>query len=295
MKIAINTPNGNIGKPLTNHLLDAGAELILLTRSPDKVKPFAERGAVVHEGNLENEAFVVEATRGADTLFWLTIGDYTVDDLRGYQNKVGRNGAAAVTANKIARVVDLSSIGAQHKSGTGPIAGLYDVEKLLEKTGAHVTHLRPGFFMENFFMQAEPIASQGAVFLPLPGDTRLAMIATADIAKVAAERLLDTSWTGCSVLELVGPKEVTFEQAAKTIGQAVGKEVKHVQVSEDQSRQAMEAMGMSTGVANMMNEMHGAIATGKVAPERPNPKVAPTTIEAFAKDVFRPGFEAMTK
>ena len=249
----------------------------------------------MHEGNLEDEAFVVEATRGADALFWLTIGDYTVDDLRGYQNRLGRNGAAAVTANKIARVVDLSSIGAQHQSGTGPIAGLHDVEKLLEETGAHVTHLRPGFFMENYFMQAEPIASQGSVFLPSPGDTRLAMIATVDIAKVAAERLLDTSWTGRSVLELVGPEEVTFEQAAKTIGEAIGKEVKHVQVSENQSRQGLEAMGLSTGVANLMNEMYGAMVAGKVAPEQPNPRVAPTTIASFAKDVFRPGFEAMTQ
>ncbi len=294
MKIAVNTPNGNIGKPLTKHLLDAGAELILLTRSPDKVKPFAERGAAVHEGNLSDESFVVEATRGADVLFWLTAGDYTVDDLRAHQNMMGRNAAAAITANKIARVVDLSSIGAQHDSGTGPIAGLHDVEKILEKTGAHITHLRPGFFMENYFMYVGPIASEGTVFLPLPGSTRLAMIATADIARHAADRLLDTSWTGRSVIELVGPEEVTFEDAARTIGGAIGKDVKHVQVTEDQSREAIKAMGISTGVANLMNEMHAAFAAGKVVPEGPNPVVATMTLETFAKNVFRPGFEAMT-
>ncbi|MFQ5511428.1 MAG: NmrA family NAD(P)-binding protein [Candidatus Krumholzibacteriia bacterium] len=295
MKIAVNTPNGNIGRPLTTHLLDAGAELILLTRSPQKVAPFAERGAVVREGNLEDEGFVIEATRGADVLFWLTVGDYSVDDLRSYQNLMGRNAAAAVIANKIPRVVDLSSIGAQHKSGTGPIAGLHDVEKLLEKTGAHVTHLRPGFFMENFFAQAAPIASEGAVFLPLPGNTSLAMIATADIARHAAERLLDASWTGRSVIELVGPEEVTFENAARTIGRAIGREVRHVEVSEDQSREAIEAMGMSTGVANLMNEMHGAFAAGKVVPEGPKPVVAATTLDRFAEKVFRPGFKEMTR
>lgn len=47
MKIAINTPNGNIGRSLANHLLDAGQELVLLTRSPEKTKPLADRGATV--------------------------------------------------------------------------------------------------------------------------------------------------------------------------------------------------------------------------------------------------------
>jgi putative NADH-flavin reductase len=43
MKIAINTPTGNIGRTLAANLLDSGEELVLLTRSPEKTKAFAGR------------------------------------------------------------------------------------------------------------------------------------------------------------------------------------------------------------------------------------------------------------
>lgn len=296
MKVVINTPTGKIGKALTERLLETDVDLILLARSPEKVKPFADRGATIAEGNLEDAGFVVRATRGADVLFWVTPADYAADDLRAHYNKLGRIAAGAVTENRIPRVIDLSSMGAQHKDGTGPIAGLHDIEKMLDKTGAHVTHLRPAFFMENFFMQADAIASMGAIYMPVPGSTRLAMIATADIAETAAERVLDSSWTGRSVIELAGPADMTFDGAAQVLGSALRKDVRHVPVSMDQTRGALVGMGVSGGVADSYLEMYAAFAAGAIRPEAPAAlKRTATTFDAFAENVFRPGIQAMTK
>ena len=119
MKIVINTPNGNIGRPLVNQLLDAGQELILLTRSPGKIQPLADRGATVREGDLLDEAFVVQATKDVDVLFWLSPADPRVTDFRGYQDQIAQICTKAVTANKIPRVMTLSSVGAQLSAGTG--------------------------------------------------------------------------------------------------------------------------------------------------------------------------------
>ncbi|UCG53376.1 MAG: NAD(P)H-binding protein [Candidatus Latescibacterota bacterium] len=296
MKVAINTPTGNIGRALTDRLLNSGVDLVLLTRSPDKVREFADRGAAVKVGNLEEAGYVVGATKGVDVLFWLTPPNYSTDDLRSYQNELGDVAVKAVTENKIPRVVDLSSVGAHLRAGTGPIAGLGDVEKKLEKTDAHITHLRPGFFMENYFMAVETIAKDGAVYLPIKGQARMAMIATADIAQAAAERILDTTWTGRSVIELIGPADLTFEGAARTIGSALGREVKHVTTTPDQMRQALTGMGVSSKLADSFLEMYGAFDAGRVAPESPgSARIAKTTLDQFAKDVFRPGFEAMTQ
>ena len=63
MSIVITTPTGHIGSKLAEKLLDAGAEVTLLARNPDKVAGFAARGAKVAQGSLEDEAFVVAATR----------------------------------------------------------------------------------------------------------------------------------------------------------------------------------------------------------------------------------------
>jgi uncharacterized protein YbjT (DUF2867 family) len=296
MKVAVNTPTGHIGRALTGHLLDAGADVVLLTRHPDKVNDFAERGAKVHVGNLEDGDFVARATKGVDVLFWLTPPNMAAEDFRGYQNKMGDIAARVVKENKIPRVVDLSSLGAQHESGTGAIAGLHDVEKKLEQTGAHVTHLRPTFFMENLFMTAETLVKNGAAYFPVRGSARMEMIATRDIAKAAAERILDPSWTGRSVIELLGPAEQTFEGAVKTLGKALGRDVKYVKTTFEQTKDALVAMGIPPKTADVYCEMYRAFDAGLIAPEAPaKAKRTPTTLDAFAAQVFRPGVEAMGK
>ena len=295
MKIAVNTPTGNIGRVVTARLLDAGADVVLLTRNTEKVRQFSDRGAAVFDGNLEDADFVVRATRGVDVLFWLTPSNIAAEDVRGYQRKLGKVVARAVSENKITRVVNLSSIGAHVPTGTGPIAGLYDVEKKIDETGASVTHLRPGFFMENFFMSVESIAGQGAIFLPIQGSARMPMIATADIAEAAAERLLDESWSGRTVIEIIGPDNLSFDGAAKILGKAIGKEIKFMPTSRDQTREAFIGMGVSPSVADSFVEMYGAFDAGTIAPESPKKaRAATTTLGAFAENVFRPGFEAMT-
>jgi len=294
MKVAINTPNGKIGKVLTGLLLDAGADVVLLTRSPEKTKQFADRGAKIHVGDLEDADFVLNATKGADVLFWLTPPKMTSDDSRGYQNKLGDIAARAVAENKIPRVVNLSSIGAHLPSGTGPIVGLRDVERKLDKTGAHVTHIRAGFFMENLFMAAETIARDGAVYMPIRGSAGTAMIATSDIARAAAARILERGWTGRSVIELLGPAEITFEGAARTLGKSLGKEVTFVTTTPEKARQALVGMGIPPKTAELFVEMYTAFDAGKVVPETPKQaRAAATTIGTFAEKVFRPGVEAM--
>lgn len=295
MKIAVNTPTGNIGRVVTDQLLDAGVNVFLLTRSPGKVKQFAERGATVFEGNLDDADFVVRATKGVDSIFWLTPPNVAAEDFRGYQRKLGKIVARAITENKISRVVNLSSLGAHVPTGTGPIAGLYDVEKKIDETGASVTHLRPSFFMENFFMSVESIAGQGSIFLPMQASVRVPMIATRDVAKAAADRLLDKSWSGRSVIELVGPDNLSFDGAAKILGNSIGKDIRFMPTSREQTRDALVGMGVSPSVADVFLEMYGAFDAGTIGPETPRKiQTALTTFDAFAENVFRPGFEAMT-
>ena len=296
MKIAVNTPTGHIGCALTKHLLDARADVVLLTRNPDKAREFAERGAAVHAGSLEDADFVVRATKGVHTLFWLTPPNMGTKDFRGHQSKMADVVVRAVTENNIPRVVNLSSIGAHFSSGTGPIAGLHDVEKKLDRTGAHITHLRAGFFMENLLMAAQTIASDGAVYMPIRGSARMAPIATRDIAKAVAERMLDGGWTGRTVIELVGPAEVTFEGMTATLGRALGNTIKYVATTPDQMRQALTGMGVQAKTAALFVEMYEAFDEGKVVPEFPKQaKTASTSLGTFAEEVYRPTFEAMTK
>jgi uncharacterized protein YbjT (DUF2867 family) len=293
MKVVVNTPTGNIGSALTGHLLESGVDVTVLARNPDKVRVFADSGATVRQGELDNRDFLVDATKGAGVLFWVTPPDYQSTDLRGYQNMLADNGAEAIKANGIRYVIDLSSVGAQHASGTGPIAHLHDVEKKFEKTGANVLHLRPSYFMENFFSVAQGIATDGGVFMTTAADEKMDMISTRDIAREAASLIGDPNWTGSSILELLGPEAVSYGEATEMLGEAIGKELKYVQVSPDQSRSAMIAMGINEHLCEVLHEMFDAFSAGKCVPVTQNQKRTSTTFKQFANEVFRPGFEAM--
>lgn len=290
MKIAINTPNGNIGRALANHLLDAGQELVLLTRSPEKTKPLAERGASVREGTLHDQAFVNRATKGIDTLFWLLPGDYAAADFRGEQKKLGRIGAAAVTENKIPRVMTLSSVGAHLSEGTGPIMGLHDLEGMIDATAAKATHLRPNYFMENFLQSLPTIVSDGMIYLPIPGSTAFPMVATSDIAKVAADRILDDKWDKRTVIELSGPQPVSHDTAAAKIGAALGRDVKHMQVGEADFRGAMSQFGVSKSATDCFLEMYDAFTKGSIVHET-SPRIGTTTFETFVANVLEPALK----
>ena len=139
------------------------------------------------------------------------------------------------------------------------------------------------------------MAGQGAIFLPVQGSARMPMIATADVAKAAADRFLSETWSGRSVIELVGPDNLSFDGAAKILGNAIGKEIRYMATSRDQTHEALIGMGLSPSAADVFLEMYGAFDAGTIAPESPRKtQTAATTMDTFAENVFRPGYEAMT-
>lgn len=290
MKIAVATPAGHIGKVVAEKLLSAGASVVLLARDPSKLKPFTDRGATVAQGSLEEGPYVVEATQGVDALFWLTPPRMDAPHFRGYQNGLAHIAAAAVRKNRIPRVVNLSSIGAQHSAGVGPVSGLHDVERILDQDAQNITHVRPAFFFENFLWQVAPMKAAGSIFMPLPPDARLPMIATRDIAKAVASRLLDATWTGRSVMHLFGPADLTLTEAARIISEGVGRTVAYVQVPREAALKSLREAGASEDVANVMVEMYDGMAKGLLRPETPRTAASTTstTLLQFAREVIRP-------
>ena len=239
MKIVVTTPTGNIGRVVTNELLDAGAEVVLPVRNPQKVKEFTDRGAKATKGTMDDSEFIAESCRGTDALFWLTPPDLGAADYVASYRLMGESAAAAIKESGLSRVVNLSSIGAHLADGTGPIKGLYAVERMLEQAAPNITHVRPAFFFENFLPHVESIKGAGSVFFPVSGSSRIPMIATRDVGVAAAKRLLDTSWSRHSTMGLHGPADLSFDEAAAAISEGLGREVKHVKVDEATVKQAM--------------------------------------------------------
>jgi uncharacterized protein YbjT (DUF2867 family) len=294
MRIAITTPTGNIGRRLTNLLLDEGGhDLVLLARSPDKLKQEQAKEARVVHGELGDAAYVKKATQGAEALFFLCPPNVGASKYRSYTGQIAKVGADAVKANKIKHTVLLSSVGAHLPQGTGPIAGLYDAEKIFAQATQGLTNMRPAWFMENYFWNLDSIKNMNSIFMPVSGDVTLPMIATADIADRAVPLITGQPPSQPKNVSLHGPKDYSLDECAKIIGQGIGKEVQHVQVTPAQAKEAMMGMGASEGAADTMLEMYAAFQAGKITDEvaRAPETTTPTTFETFVKEVLAPALK----
>jgi uncharacterized protein YbjT (DUF2867 family) len=288
MRIAVTTPTGNIGSRVVEALIEAGADLTVLVRDPARLPDEVRARATVQQGTLEDAAFVRRATAGADALFLLIPPAYTTDDWAGFQLGIGRAAADAVRANGIRRVVLLSSGGA-HRDDLYAVSRIGKVERMLEEAAPDVVSLRAGFFMENFLSAVQTIAEHGTIFMSLRPDLSLAMVATRDIGDVAARWLLDTGWSGHHVRGVQGAADLTPSDVAAAFSAVLGREVRYVQVSEEDARQALRAMGASEHVADEYPRLFTAF--NQHAHDR-EPRTAetttPTTIEAWAREVLLP-------
>lgn len=291
MNIAVTAPTGHIGSAVANYLLESGGVRVkLLGRRPEKLRGFINRGAEVGIGTQDDAEYLIRETKGIDALFWLTPPGYGSDNPRAFQNRLGKAAATAIHSNQIPRVVNLSSVGADLESGAGPVSGLHDVERLLNEAAENITHLRPGFFFENLFMQLDTIRKWGRISLPLSGSTRYPMLATRDIGRVAADRLLDASWTGQSIRELHGPIDMSYTEAAEILTGALGRKIVFVRCDREEACQQLISLGMSESAAAEIMEMYEAIESGKMktlVPRSPD-TTTPTTLAEFAHEVLLP-------
>jgi uncharacterized protein YbjT (DUF2867 family) len=279
MPIALTTPTGQIGSNVVRKLLDAGrTDLVLLVRD----------ATTVHEGTQQDAAFVAHATQGADALFWVSPPDPSTDDVFAWYEGLGRAAAGAVQANGIGRVVHVSSEGAHDTDAYGPVSGLGRIERMLDATDAAVRHLRPTFFMENFKAQLGAIQGAGSVFFPVPPTTTTGMIATADIAEVAA-RLLATEWSGREVLGLHGPRDLSYADAAAILADALGRDVTAQQVPPDAVREQMAGMGATPAWQQGFVDLYTSIGSGGYRAEaRTDATTTPTSLEAWSRTTLVP-------
>jgi len=284
--IAVMGASGNIGSKVTEHLLAGGHTVRAIGRSAEKLAGLKARGADVLLGDAADEAFLTRAFTGADGAFTLVPTDLGSPDVRADMERVGTSIAAAIAKSGVRHAVAISSIGGERPSGTGPIAGLHAQEERLKRlTGANVLLLRPGFFFENFLHSLDLIRHQGINGGGAAGRTTLPMIATQDIAAFAARALAARDWRGFQVRELLGQRDLSFDEATRIIGAKIGKpDLAYVQFPYADYSAALQQAGASKSVADAYAEMEKAFDDGivKSIEGRNAANTTPTAFEQFA-------------
>ena len=167
---------------------------------------------------------------------------------------------------KLPHVVLLSSVGAQHADGNGPIKALHYAEHQLAATGAAVTAVRASYFQENWGASLGALA-QGILPTFIAKGLRYAQVATKDIGRTVASALVEGGTPGLTAIELAGPRDYTAEDVAAAISTITGKTIPAVDAPLDAVVPTFTSFGLSTATALLYREMYEGIMNGRVAPE----------------------------
>ena len=215
--ILVTGATGTTGSVLVDDLLARGVEVAAMTRDPARVA--ARPGLTVTTGIVPADAIYLVALAGPAT------PDHDVATLR-----------AAVEAG-VRRVVLLSAIGTPDSGDVpaGRVGSLHrPAERAVRECGLPWTILRPTTFASNMLAWAADIRAGR----PIPnffGEGRQGVVDPADVSAVAAEALTGPGHEG-RTYTITGPELLTFDEQAAQLGDALGVDVRTVDVPLAEAR-----------------------------------------------------------
>ncbi|MFJ8007293.1 NmrA family NAD(P)-binding protein [Streptomyces fagopyri] len=226
---------GQTGRHTTELLLQRGRRVRALVRTVDeRSRRLADLGAEVVVGDVHDLNSLAGATEGIDAAY------FTYPILPGLMDATA-NLAQAAEENGVNAIVNMSQISARRESESNAALQHWVAERLLDRSGTAVTHLRPTFFAEWLINMWD---GTGELRLPF-ADARHAPIAAVDQAKVIAAILEDPAPHAGKIYPLYGAVELNHYEIAEAMSRTLGREVTYVPVELDEFTAVLEKRGAS--------------------------------------------------
>ncbi|MGW5383376.1 NmrA family NAD(P)-binding protein [Nocardia sp. NPDC003963] len=286
--IVVTAPTGQTGSKLVATLLRRSEPVRLVVREPDKLPAEVRQRAEIVVGSHCDGAVVDRALDGADALFWLMPAAANASSPYEAYVTASVPGADAVVRHGVPRVVIVSALGRGSQIYAGHISASHAMEDLFRSTGAHVRSLALPAFMDNVLRQV-PTIRNGVVSGTLPADFTMPWIATKDIAALAAELLVDHTWTGQESVDVLGGEDLSYLDIAQILTEVLGSPVRYELGDRAAVRRFLVDRGVSEPMARSMVDMDLAgergINNGSV---RTAANTTPTTFREFAEATIKP-------
>lgn len=292
--IVVTTPTGAIGRQVLPHLLDRVAPVRVIARDPARLPAHIREHVEVVTGSHSDIDVVTQAFADADAVFWLLPPVHRGASLEAAVLDFTRPACEAFKSQGVERVVGVSSIGRGSAvvGNAGLVTASLAMDDLIASTGVSYRALAMPSFMDNLLRQVEVIKAEGIFFAPLSPDLKRPTCATRDIAAVAAELLLDDSWSGYDSVPVLGPEDLSNNDMARIMSEVLGRPIRFQQVSGEAYKATMLESGMSEAMAQGMYDMLKAKENGLDNAEPRTPQsTTPTTFRQWCEEVLAPALQ----
>lgn len=265
---AIAGVTGHTGAAAAEALIARGRKVRAIIRSAEKGEPWRRKGCEVAVADLANPEALSKALDGVEGAWLLSPPNFAATDFLADRKVFLERVADGVRRSRLRNLVFLSSVGAQHPAGTGPIVTVHRAEQLLRDIAPSVTFIRAAYFLENWGSVAPVVKGQGVLPHFGPIDVKFSQVCARDIGEAAASALVAAT-AGTRFVELAGPEDWSVEDVAAAMGKLLGKPVKAVSAPVEAARAGLEQAGVPPEMARLYAEMYAGIGKGLVAWERP--------------------------
>lgn len=244
--ICVTGASGTLGSELIKQLESAKALFRAAYFSPQKVEIARARGfdAVVIDYNRPET--LRRAFQGCDKLFLL---GPTVPN----QTEIELNGVEAAKQAGIQHIVKQSVLGADEEGYA--LAHMHRlVEKAIESSGMAWTFLRPNSFMQNVVTFMAGTIKTESAFYSSSDVARISHVDVRDIAAVAVHSLTNPDHEG-KAYALTGPQAFTYDEFASELSQALGRVIRHINLSPADMKAGMLAQGTPEVIAGWLIDL----------------------------------------
>jgi NAD(P)H dehydrogenase (quinone) len=231
--------SGAFGRLATSLLLERvpASEVILVTRNPDALAPFARRGAAVRFGDFDQPGTLPGAFAGGERM--LLISTLSV----GRRAEQHTRAIRAAIAAGVEYIAYTSSGGTDARNPAVVIRDHLATELVLKDCGLAFTILRNSLYSEAALYQIAPRALAIGQWISNSGEGRVPFVAKRDCAAVAVAALTDRAHEA-RTYEVTGPELLSYRDVAAIASEVDGRPVEYVSVSDDEMSATLAAAGV---------------------------------------------------
>ena len=233
LKVAITGANGFVGKNVGKALAKKGISVLGIVRKGKKSS--INFGDVIVSEDL-SENYLISKLHGYYALLhFIGQGKQTVDsDYQQVNVELTKNAINLCKKAKIKKIIYISGLGVSKDTTFGYFISKFQAEQEIINSGLDYTIFRASYIigkddsLSNFLFKQ---MKKGTIMIPGSGRYRLQPIFIEDVSQVVFQSILQKKFSN-KIIDLVGPKIITFNDYIKDIFQGKKITIKHIDLED---------------------------------------------------------------
>ena len=259
-KLLVTGAAGQLGRAVLHHLLEtskvAPGNIVAVSRNPEKLSEFADKGIETRAADFDDEAGLVKAFTGVDRVLIVSTDELATPGKRLTQHRTAVSAAAKAGVGHIV----YTSMPNPDRSLVSFAPDHLGTEQAIKASGISYTILRNSWYDDNY-LRSMPHNLQVGTWYTSMGSGKVANITRDDCARAAAAALADPP-AGSRVLTLTGPESLAAEEIAARASKATGKPLDVVHVTDEQLTHGLTGAGLPDFVVKMLVSADANIRAG---------------------------------